>query len=98
MVELITSIDENLHNMIGASENSGHKEGRNSCCQREVKNLILLEDVDVTFVEDHGFIAAVKKIAEKAKQPIILTSNCKRLSDFNGCSYLQLCVLNFFLC
>ncbi|XP_048332117.2 uncharacterized protein LOC107421034 isoform X1 [Ziziphus jujuba] len=78
MVELITSIDENLHNMIGASENSGHKEGRNSCCQREVKNLILLEDVDVTFVEDHGFIAAVKKIAEKAKQPIILTSNCPK--------------------
>lgn len=84
VVEQITSIDENLHNVIGASENGDCEGARSSCHQSEVKALILFEDVDITFLEDRGFIAAVQQIAETAKGPIILTSNSKRLSGFNG--------------
>ena len=44
----------------------------------EVKPLILFEDVDITFLEDRGFLAAIQQIAETAKGPMILTSNSKR--------------------
>jgi hypothetical protein len=43
--------------------------------------LILFEDVDLAFTEDRGFVAAIQQIAEKAKGPVILTSNCKRLAS-----------------
>ncbi|KAI4320611.1 hypothetical protein MLD38_034072 [Melastoma candidum] len=41
----------------------------------EVKRLILFEDVDITFIEDRGFISSIQQIAETAKGPIIMTSN-----------------------
>ncbi|KGN54574.1 uncharacterized protein LOC101216488 isoform X2 [Cucumis sativus] len=43
--------------------------------QVEAKPLILLEDVDIIFLEDRGFISAIQEIAETGKGPIILTSN-----------------------
>ena len=45
--------------------------------QVEAKPLILLEDVDIIFLEDRGFISAIQEIAETGKGPIILTSNSK---------------------
>lgn len=96
MFELIPLIDESLHNVIGESKSFDCKEGRSSCCQREVKTLVLIEDVDITFVEDHGFIAAIKQIAETAKRPIILTSSCKRLSDFYGLLLLAILCFDIF--
>ncbi|WOK93415.1 hypothetical protein Cni_G02112 [Canna indica] len=41
------------------------------------KSLILFEDVDTVFDEDHGFISSILHLAETAKRPIILTSNSK---------------------
>ncbi|KAA0045241.1 putative P-loop containing nucleoside triphosphate hydrolases superfamily protein [Cucumis melo var. makuwa] len=43
--------------------------------QGEAKPLILLEDVDIIFLEDRGFISAIQEIADTGKGPIILTSN-----------------------
>ncbi|KAH1100362.1 hypothetical protein GYH30_035498 [Glycine max] len=40
-----------------------------------VQTLILVEDVDMLFLEDRGCIAAIQHISETAKGPIILTSN-----------------------
>ncbi|KAJ1926994.1 hypothetical protein IWQ60_003333 [Tieghemiomyces parasiticus] len=37
--------------------------------------LILIEEVDVVFDDDRGFIAAIHALARKTKRPIILTSN-----------------------
>ncbi|KAJ6307005.1 hypothetical protein OIU78_022161 [Salix suchowensis] len=38
-------------------------------------SLALPDDVDITFTEDRGFVSAIQQIAEKAKGPVILTSN-----------------------
>ncbi|XP_038898741.1 uncharacterized protein LOC120086264 isoform X2 [Benincasa hispida] len=43
--------------------------------QGEAKPLILLEDVDIIFLEDRGFISAIQEIADTGKGPIVLTSN-----------------------
>ncbi|KAG4969931.1 hypothetical protein JHK82_035626 [Glycine max] len=39
-----------------------------------VQTLILVEDVDMLFLEDRGCIAAIQHISETAKGPIILTN------------------------
>lgn len=41
------------------------------------KTLLLFEDVDTVFDEDRGFLASIFQLAETAKRPIILTSNCE---------------------
>lgn len=65
VIEVIhVSNDDNSHGVMGKLDN-------------HVKPLILIEDVDVFFPEDRGFIAAIQQIAEKAKGPVILTSNSK---------------------
>lgn len=58
--------------------------GKHVCNDREtgfgqdkVRSLILFEDVDISFPEDRGFVPAIQKIAEKARGPVILTSNSK---------------------
>lgn len=94
--EFAEEVIENLHNLIGASENGDCEGAQGSCHQSEVKPLILFEDVDITFLEDRGFIAAVQQIAETAKGPIILTSSSKRLSGLTfvfGNFYLVLIIL-----
>lgn len=45
--------------------------------RRKVKPLILFEDVDITFLEDRGFVAAMEQIADTAKGPLVLTTNSK---------------------
>ncbi|GMJ02437.1 hypothetical protein like AT1G77620 [Hibiscus trionum] len=53
--------------------------------------LILFEDVDISFPEDRGFVAAIQHIAEKAKGPVILTSNSTNLILPDNLSRLELC-------
>ncbi|KAF6172734.1 hypothetical protein GIB67_000792 [Kingdonia uniflora] len=48
-----------------------------ACGRCPNKTLILFEDVDTIFYEDRGFIASIQQIAETAKRPMILTSNCE---------------------
>ncbi|XP_041009916.1 uncharacterized protein LOC121254019 [Juglans microcarpa x Juglans regia] len=75
-VEVVPLSDEEApHDKIGASGNFMYKEDGTACDQVEVKPLILFEDVDIAFLEDRGFIAAIQQIAETAKGPMILTSN-----------------------
>ncbi|XP_022748659.1 uncharacterized protein LOC111298179 isoform X2 [Durio zibethinus] len=59
--------------------------------QAKAKALILFEDVDISFPEDRGFAAAVKQIAEKAKGPVILTSNSNNLVLPDNLDRLELC-------
>ncbi|XP_048438990.1 uncharacterized protein LOC103953161 isoform X3 [Pyrus x bretschneideri] len=70
VIELIAVSDEDSHGATEASVKSVSKEDYS-----EVKHLILFDDVDITFLEDRGFIAAIQQIAKTAKGPIILTSN-----------------------
>lgn len=81
---MITLSDEDCHNATGGSGISDCDEAGPFYHQIEVKPLILFEDVDITFLEDRGFITAVQQIAETAKGPIILTSNSKRNSIINS--------------
>lgn len=68
VIEVIhVSNDDNSHGVMGKLDN-------------HVKPLILIEDVDVFFPEDRGFIAAIQQIAEKAKGPVILTSNSNNIT------------------
>ncbi|XP_039015573.1 ATPase family AAA domain-containing protein 5-like [Hibiscus syriacus] len=53
--------------------------------------LILFEDVDINFPEDRGFISAIQQIAEKAKGPVILTSNSTKLILPDNMGRLELC-------
>ncbi|XVF64588.1 hypothetical protein PTKIN_Ptkin09bG0180600 [Pterospermum kingtungense] len=55
------------------------------------KPLILFEDVDISFPEDRGFVAAIQQIAEKAKGPVILTSNGNNLVLPDNLDRLELC-------
>lgn len=45
------------------------------CIQNRSKALILFEDVDTIFDDDRGFMAALLRLAETGKRPIVLTSN-----------------------
>lgn len=79
VIEVIPLSDEKAANdKIGAVGESVYNENGTACDLREVKRLMLFEDVDIMFLEDRGFIAAIQQIAETAKRPIILTSNSKR--------------------
>ncbi|KAH1057489.1 hypothetical protein J1N35_035554 [Gossypium stocksii] len=72
--------------------------GKHVCNEREtgfgqdkVRSLILFEDVDISFPEDRGFVAAIQKIAEKARGPVILTSNSNKLVLPDNLDRLELC-------
>ncbi|KAI9395038.1 hypothetical protein POPTR_005G177000v4 [Populus trichocarpa] len=69
----------NKDNSLGATEATTNKcaskESTIACGRGQLKHLILFEDVDITFTEDRGFVSAIQQIAEKAKGPVILTSN-----------------------
>ncbi|TYG63754.1 hypothetical protein ES288_D06G055300v1 [Gossypium darwinii] len=72
--------------------------GKHVCNDREtgfgqdkVRSLILFEDVDISFPEDRGFLAAIQKIAEKARGPVILTSNSNNLVLPDNLDRLELC-------
>ncbi|XP_027903010.1 uncharacterized protein LOC114163118 isoform X3 [Vigna unguiculata] len=41
----------------------------------KIRRLVLVEDVDILFAEDRGCMAAIQRIAETSKGPIILTSD-----------------------
>lgn len=86
IAKVITLSDEDCRDGTGESGISDREEAGSCCHQSEVKPLILFEDVDITFLEDRGFITAVQQIAETAKGPIILTSNSKRIVVINSFS------------
>ncbi|KAK9270529.1 hypothetical protein L1049_026110 [Liquidambar formosana] len=76
VIELIPlSDEEDPHETTGASGKFVCNESRTACDRREIKSLVLFDDVDITFIEDRGFIAAIQQIAETAKLPMILTTN-----------------------
>ncbi|KAJ1388107.1 P-loop containing nucleoside triphosphate hydrolase [Sesbania bispinosa] len=74
VVELITISDDEAHSPGGTSQKLLGKNNVIAC--DKVQTLILVEDVDILFPEDRGCIAAIQQIAETARGPIILTSNC----------------------
>ncbi|KAE8076190.1 hypothetical protein FH972_014854 [Carpinus fangiana] len=68
LVEVISLSDEEAsHEKIGAPAKFVYKENGIASHQGEVKPLILFEDVDITFLEDRGFVAAIQQVAETAK-------------------------------
>ncbi|KAF5787232.1 putative checkpoint protein Rad17/Rad24 [Helianthus annuus] len=70
VIELIPlSDDEDSKDVCGPA-------AKPSNSQNGTKTLILFEDVDVTAYEDRGFISTIQQLAETAKRPMILTSNC----------------------
>ncbi|CAK7346989.1 unnamed protein product [Dovyalis caffra] len=76
MIEVIPVSNED--DSLGATEATckcASKERTVACGRGQLKPLILFEDVDITFTEDRGFVAAIQQIAEKAKGPVVLTSN-----------------------
>jgi len=73
VVELITLSDDEA----SPGETSQKLIGKNNVACDKGRTLILVEDVDILFPEDRGCIAAIQQIAETARGPIILTSNCK---------------------
>ncbi|KAK4572862.1 hypothetical protein RGQ29_031029 [Quercus rubra] len=92
VVEVIPLSDEEApHDGIGASAKFFCKENGTAHNQSEVKPLILFEDVDITFLEDRGFLAAIQQIAETAKGPMILTSNSNNPVLPDSLDRLQVC-------
>lgn len=78
LIEVIPISDEDIfHRATEASAKLFHKDSAIACGRGQLKPLILFEDVDITFAEDRGFVTAIQQIAEKAKGPVILTSNSK---------------------
>ncbi|XAR55573.1 hypothetical protein NMG60_11035684 [Bertholletia excelsa] len=76
VVELMPlSDEEDSQNDIGPLGKFRFKENKIPSGQSECKPLILFEDVDAILSEDQGLIAAIQKLAEIAKWPMILTSN-----------------------
>ena len=78
VIEIIPiSNEEDSFGANGASGKRVCNDSETGFGQAKVKTLILFEDVDIIFPEDRGFVAAIQQIAEKAKGPVILTSNSK---------------------
>ncbi|KAI5060549.1 hypothetical protein GOP47_0024969 [Adiantum capillus-veneris] len=91
--------DGMLDKELGDDNESGDKKNR---------AILLLEDVDVLFDVDRGFMAAVAQVAATAKRPIILTTNdtklCiphnlhARLLEFKRLSTKDLVALAYLVC
>ncbi|XP_010999406.1 PREDICTED: uncharacterized protein LOC105107249 [Populus euphratica] len=78
IIEVIPTL--NKDDSLGAFEATtkcASKETTIASGRGQLKHLILFEDVDITFTEDRGFVSAIQQIAEKAKGPVILTSNSR---------------------
>ncbi|KAK4758310.1 hypothetical protein SAY87_019611 [Trapa incisa] len=65
---------------ISRAEKFSFKENQTPFEGQKVKPLILFEDVDITFLEDRGFVAAIEQIANTAKGPLILTTNNRSIT------------------
>ncbi|XP_048131184.1 uncharacterized protein LOC115734760 isoform X2 [Rhodamnia argentea] len=90
LIESIQLSDEENPYSAGAVKLTARANGA-SCHQAEVKPLILFEDVDITFLDDRGFIAAIQHIAETAKGPLILTSSSCNLLLPDNMERLETC-------
>ena len=79
MIEVmpISNKDNSLGATVATTNKCASKESTIACGRGQLKHLILFEDVDITFTEDRGFVSAIQQIAEKAKGPVILTSNSR---------------------
>ncbi|KAM6544442.1 hypothetical protein CsatB_008889 [Cannabis sativa] len=91
IAEVIVLSDEERRNEAEISGICSHEEAGSCSYKSEVKPLILFEDVDITFLEDRGFIAAVQQIADTAKGPIILTSNSHKPLLPDNLDRLEIC-------
>ncbi|XWS15123.1 hypothetical protein CRYUN_Cryun35bG0066800 [Craigia yunnanensis] len=92
VIEFIPISDE--EDSFGASGASGKRvcnDNETGFGQSKVKTLILFEVVDISFPEDRGFVAGIQQIAEKAKGPVILTSNSNNLVLPDNLNMLELC-------
>ncbi|XWS25152.1 hypothetical protein CRYUN_Cryun27aG0046100 [Craigia yunnanensis] len=92
VIELISISDE--EDSFGAHGASGKRfcnDSETGFGQAKVKPLILFEDVDISFPEDRGFVSAIQQIAEKAKGPVILTSNSNNIVLPDNLDRLELC-------
>ncbi|KAE8694759.1 Adenine nucleotide alpha hydrolases-like superfamily protein [Hibiscus syriacus] len=89
VIELIPVPDtENTSDGHGAPEKCVFNDSETGFGQAK---LILFEDADINFPEDRGFIAAIQQITEKAKGPVILTSNSTKLILPDNLGRLELC-------
>ncbi|XP_038717111.1 uncharacterized protein LOC120010394 isoform X2 [Tripterygium wilfordii] len=77
VIELDTLDEEGSNGIFRRPTKFALKETGTTCARDQLRPLILFEDVDIVFPEDRGFIAAIQYIAERAKGPVILTSNSK---------------------
>ncbi|XP_062098081.1 uncharacterized protein LOC133803953 isoform X2 [Humulus lupulus] len=91
IAEVIALSDEDRHIETGVSGIFSHEEAGSCSYKSEVKPLILFEDVDITFLDDRGFMAAVQQIADTAKGPIILTSNSHKPLLPDNLDRLEIC-------
>lgn len=91
LIELIRLSDEENPCCSAGAEKLIARVNGTSCHQAEVKPLILFEDVDITFLDDRGFIAAIQHIAETAKGPLILTSSNHNLLLPDNMERLETC-------
>lgn len=102
VIELIPSSDE--EECRDAIPAIGKEDGA-ACAHDGIKSLVLFEDVDITFIDDRGFIAAIQQLAETAKLPMILTTNSKSsylLQCFHflarGVSFIAACLFFCLIC
>ncbi|XVF36894.1 hypothetical protein REPUB_Repub19eG0098200 [Reevesia pubescens] len=93
VIELIPISDEDSFGAHGASEKCVWNDSETGFGQAKIKPLILFEDVDICFPEDRGFVAAIQQIAEKAKGPVILTSNSNNIVLPDNLDRLELCFM-----
>lgn len=63
-------------------DNEKNKEIQTTYTTETENSLILLEDVDLIFEEDEGFISAAFQLSSNTKRPIVMTSR-------NVCSHLS---------
>lgn len=82
MIELISLSDDDSDNIKGVGEFE-YIVAESTNNHGDAKPLILLEDVDIIFLEDRGFISSIQEIADTGKGPIILTSNSKSAYMWN---------------
>ncbi|XP_012078225.1 uncharacterized protein LOC105638926 isoform X2 [Jatropha curcas] len=85
VIEVIPISDEDI------SREATETSEKFACGQGTLKPLILFEDVDIIFSEDHGFINAIQQIANNVKGPVILTSNSDKPVLPNSMDRITVC-------